>query len=276
VVGAAGLSYLYSDLLHVYVDWSQGFRAPNLQETTVMGNTGKDYEVPNAELKPMTSNTLELGTKLHTVLGSFGGAVYRTWIDDTIYRGELSAQEIADLGIDPAVLGTQKAYRRINVGSAEYQGFEAKMETRAWSGLRLKAAAAYVKGDVTDKDDQTEAATRVPPWSGSASLLFDDPWRHFVFAEAQILWALKQDRLSDGDREDLRICEDPANPGKVLADCKGTPGWAVVNLRAGVRPFQGSQVTLGLENLLDEQYKIHGSGVDGPGFNATLMFSMVL
>ncbi len=276
VIGAAGLSYLYSDLLHVYVDWSQGFRAPNLQETTVMGNTGKDYEVPNADLKPMTSNTLEFGSKLHTALGTLGGAVYKTWLEDSIYRGELNAQEIADLGIDPTVLGTQKAYKRINAGSAEYKGFEARLETKAWSGLRLKAATAYVKGDVTDKDGKTAAATRVPPLSGSASLLFDDPWKHFVFAEAQILWALRQDRLSSSDQDDLRICEDPANPGKVLADCKGTPGWTVLNLRAGIRPFQGGQLTLGVENLLNQQYKIHGSGVDGAGLNATLLFSMVL
>jgi outer membrane receptor protein involved in Fe transport len=241
-----------------------------------MGNTGKDYEVPNADLKPMTSNTLEFGSKLHTALGTLGGAVYKTWLEDSIYRGELNAQEIADLGIDPTVLGTQKAYKRINAGSAEYKGFEARLETKAWSGLRLKAATAYVKGDVTDKDGKTAAATRVPPLSGSASLLFDDPWKHFVFAEAQILWALRQDRLSSSDQDDLRICEDPANPGKVLADCKGTPGWTVLNLRAGIRPFQGGQLTLGVENLLNQQYKIHGSGVDGAGLNATLLFSMVL
>ena len=276
LVGSAGLSYIYSDLLHLYFDWSQGFRAPNLQETTVMGNTGKDYEVPNADLTPMTSDTLEVGAKLHTALGSLGGAVYKTWVHDMIYRSELTAQEITDLGIDPTVLGTQKAYRRINVGSAEYKGLEARLETAAWSGLRLKASAAYVKGDVTDKDDKTQAATRVPPLSGSASLLFDDPWKHFVFAEAQVLWALKQDRLSSSDKDDLRICEDPANPGKVLAACKGTPGWAVINLRAGVRPFQGGEVTLGGENLLNEDYRIHGSGIDGAGLSGTLLFSMVL
>jgi hemoglobin/transferrin/lactoferrin receptor protein len=40
-----------------------------------------------------------------------------------------------------------------------------------------------------------------------------------------------------------------------------------VNLRAGWEVTPGAHVGLSLENLFDENYRIHGSGQNEPGFN---------
>ncbi len=50
----------------------------------------------------------------------------------------------------------------------------------------------------------------------------------------------------------------------------GTPGWTVVNLTAGMRIGQNLLLSGGLANLFDEAYRIHGSGIDGPGRHAWL------
>ena len=44
-----------------------------------------------------------------------------------------------------------------------------------------------------------------------------------------------------------------------------TPGFASVNLRAGVSLTDYLDVTLALTNALDRNYRVHGSGVDAPG-----------
>jgi outer membrane receptor protein involved in Fe transport len=91
---------------------------------------------------------------------------------------------------------------------------------------------------------------RIPPVFGRVA------WRlaplRGASGEVEWLWAGKQDRLASGDRADHRIA-----PG-------GTPGWSVLNLRLAwdAGPLR---LRAGVENLLDEAYRTHGSGIDGMG-----------
>ena len=69
-------------------------------------------------------------------------------------------------------------------------------------------------------------------------------------------FAAKADRLSDGDRRDTQRIP----PG-------GTPGYAIATLRAGLMVTPDLTLNMALENLFDEDYRIHGSGVNEPGRN---------
>jgi outer membrane receptor protein involved in Fe transport len=92
---------------------------------------------------------------------------------------------------------------------------------------------------------------RIPPANGYLAARYR--WPRGVWLEANLRAARTQDRLAPGDRSDHRI-----PPG-------GTPGWVVSGVAFGV-PF-GSRITLsgGVANLFDVAYRVHGSGVDGPG-----------
>ncbi len=59
---------------------------------------------------------------------------------------------------------------------------------------------------------------RIPPLNGKAALQYS---KSKLFGETEFLFAVKQDRLSNGDIDDHRIPEG------------GTPGWQVVNLKLG-------------------------------------------
>jgi len=110
----------------------------------------------------------------------------------------------------------------------------------------------------------TSAGTtaRIPPLSGQLTLRWL-PRAWFTggrfLAEAFARGAWTQDRLSPEDLQDVRIPDG------------GTPAWVTLNLRGGLtwdRPLAGvDRLTLYLtaENLLDAEYKYHGSGVYGPG-----------
>jgi hemoglobin/transferrin/lactoferrin receptor protein len=47
----------------------------------------------------------------------------------------------------------------------------------------------------------------------------------------------------------------------------GTPGFSVFDLRAAWQMDASTEITLAIENLLDEDYRIHGSGTNMPGRN---------
>ena len=92
----------------------------------------------------------------------------------------------------------------------------------------------------------------------------------FYFASlAAFFWALvvalrmwrgrSGDRLSSGDLSDTQRIP----PG-------GTPGYTLLSLRSGWQVNDHITVLATLENLLDEDYRVHGSGSNEPGFGATL------
>lgn len=76
--------------------------------------------------------------------------------------------------------------------------------------------------------------------------------------EPFIRFATRQDRLSDRDRTDPRI-----NPG-------GTPGWVAANLRLGWEINERFRARLAVENIFDQPYREHGSGINAPGINTIL------
>jgi hemoglobin/transferrin/lactoferrin receptor protein len=83
-----------------------------------------------------------------------------------------------------------------------------------------------------------------------------DDFRRGFFAEIFGQAAAKQDRLSPDDRRDTQRIP----PG-------GTPGWMTLNLRAGYDWKGKLFLTAALENALNEDYRIHGSGYNQPGQN---------
>ena len=51
-----------------------------------------------------------------------------------------------------------------------------------------------------------------------------------------------------------------------------TPGFVTFNLRGGYQVSEQTDLTFVLENLLDRNYRYHGSGVDAPGFNTQVTY----
>ena len=47
-------------------------------------------------------------------------------------------------------------------------------------------------------------------------------------------------------------------------DPNGTSAWSVFNIHVGY-DFKWGYATIGIQNILDESYRVHGSGIDGNG-----------
>ena len=92
--------------------------------------------------------------------------------------------------------------------------------------------------------------TRIPPLNGRIGLR-GNVYKHFFFM-AEWVVAGSQHRLSSGDKADDRIADG------------GTPGWNLINLYAGF-DHKYFSFNASLQNLFDEAYRIHGSGIDGIG-----------
>lgn len=94
-----------------------------------------------------------------------------------------------------------------------------------------------------------EPLRRIPPVF--TRFVLDYSPRNWSF-QAEWLSAGKQDRLAKGDTEDNRI---PTG---------GTPAWKLLNWDVG-HAWSHFSVRVSALNLFDEDYRTHGSGVNGVG-----------
>jgi len=106
-----------------------------------------------------------------------------------------------------------------------------------------------------------EPLSRMMPPTGYLSMMWEHPNKKF-WAEALTTIAAKQDRLSTEDKRDTQRIP----PG-------GTPGYAVFTVRGGWRITPNVSLTVAVENLADEDYRIVGSGLNEPGRNIVASFS---
>jgi outer membrane receptor protein involved in Fe transport len=255
--GAA--QYLREERLNVALTFSQGFRVPNLNEAVMVGDTGKYFHVPNYDLMAERSDTLELRVRARAWRLSVGASGYASFIDGLIRREETTWEGQTEIDGKPVAWN-------VNSGAGLIWGVEGHVDIDIGWGLSLLGSLTYTWGEGRAGESEGVPMTRIPPLFGQATLRYEGRVRQrlTLFVEVFARFAARQDRLSPEDEADARIPEG------------GTPGWWTLNARTGVQVPRLLSVRLGLENLCNETYRYHGSGVDGAGTSATLAIELLL
>ena len=255
-VGSARISYQPGEPKHwtLYGGVSQGFRAPNLSDLSRfdIARSG-EQEVPAFGLEPESFLSPELGVKVEYERFAAEATYYYTFINDLIVR--VPTGTTTSKG-DPIV-------NKQNSGEGNVHGVELTGSVRLHRDWTLWANFTWMRGEldtpvIAGGAEVTEPVSRLMPTTVNSGLR----WQHAsgkVWAEFAATFAEKQDRLASNDiRDTQRI---PVG---------GTPGYAVYNLRAGWNPCRYWTLAAAVENLSDEDYRIHGSGSNEPGFNFVL------
>ncbi len=232
----------------VYAGVSQGFRAPNLSDLTRLDSArSNEIETPVDNLDPETFVTAEIGWRRTADDWSAGVAYYHTWIDDLIVRAPTGAT------VDDLLEVTKR-----NAGEGHVQGVELTARVNLSADWQVRAMGTWMEGKAetypTSEPIRVEDdLSRVMPLTGRLALRWQPAGKAY-WVEGVVDAADKADRLSADDARDTQRIP----PG-------GTPGYVVGTLRGGVQATDALAVTLALENLADEDYRIHGSGVNEPG-----------
>jgi hemoglobin/transferrin/lactoferrin receptor protein len=238
--------------LRLYAGISQGFRAPNLSDLTRFDSARSDeFEIPATDLDPEQYVQYELGARYRTPALVLEGAVYYTDIKDQIQR--LLTGNVNEEG--------ENEVTKANVGDGDIYGLELKA-----SWLFAEQWLAYGHFAWLDGRISTEAQVGSPPLEDYHSRMMPTNYRLGVryesegtrrwWAESEVVVVEKADRLSLRDLGDTQRIP----PG-------GTPGYTLWHVRGGVELTDHMVLDLALENLLDENYRVHGSGQNEPGRN---------
>jgi hemoglobin/transferrin/lactoferrin receptor protein len=232
----AAVSYGIAHNHFIYSHYSTGYRAPNVDDMGTLGIVDFRYELPTADLKPEQSKTFEIGYKFQTRKLKADVAFYHMQLTNLITR----------VKVDGEFINGYQVYRKENTEKAYIKGVEAELIWEPVKKFVLQANGAYAYGQNKSKN---EPLRRVPPFNGRLSATYQ--WKGW-FGSAEILYASDQDRLAQGDKDDNRIPKG------------GTPGWEVINVYAGYK-WKDVQLNACLQNLLNEDYRTHGSGINAVG-----------
>lgn len=230
----------------------QGFRAPNLDDSTIVGSFSGGFEVPNPELRPEHAINYETGVKYQSNRVSGTASVFMSRFRNLIDRAPGFYQKLPFLDLNGngrKDKGEDAVFQRMNVGRARIAGVELEGSLRlnqAWSAW---ANSSWIRGvDL----NQHAPLTRIPPAKGETGVRWQTTSRK-IWLEPWMFYAWRQTQLSTADLADRRIAAG------------GTPGFALAGLRAGVSLGDIGVLTVSLGNATNKAYRQHGSGIDGPG-----------
>jgi outer membrane receptor protein involved in Fe transport len=239
LVGNLALQYFTSAKEQLVLSLHSAFRAPNINDISTFGLFDYGIEIPSSGLSPEKALTLEAGYKRSSQNSSIAFTAFRTQINDQIERVEATYN-------GSEYLDGQRVYKKKNISRSTLHGIEFESTLKLNSAFSFLNNLSWIYGK---NMDDGEPMRRIPPLNGKLALQYS---KSKLFGETEFLFAVKQDRLSNGDIDDHRIPEG------------GTPGWEVVNLKLGYS-LERISVNAGLQNIFNAAYRVHGSGVDGYG-----------
>lgn len=230
--------YQLTNQQSIYMSYSTGYRAPNIDDMGTLGLVDFRYEVPAYGLKPEKTFNTEIGYKFQNKTVQWSVAMYYMHLTNLINRVQVIGQQI----------GGYNVYIKENNQESYIRGFEYDLQIALTPKLMVNSNAAYAFGQNTSRN---EPMRRIPPMHGRTFVQWKQPTFDLTL---EYQYAGLQNRLAQGDKDDNRIPKG------------GTPGWAILNLHAG-KSFGAIQLRSGIVNLFNTDYRMHGSGINGMGRN---------
>ena len=242
LVGNAGISYQLNTTNLMYASLSSGYRAPNIDDMGTLGIVDFRYELPSNNLEPEKSLHYELGYKLNTKLVQFDLSGFYLNLKDIITRQKVTG----------SMINGYQVYSKQNSDASYIKGFETNLNLQLNQQFKWSSNLTYTYGQNVTKN---EPMRRIPPLFGQQELVWKKNNTQILI---QHVFAGKQDRLAQGDKDDNRI------------GSSGTPNWNVFNISLN-QQFKNIFIQLGGINLLNEKYKTHGSGIYAMGRTYSLL-----
>ncbi|MBI4565738.1 MAG: TonB-dependent receptor [Planctomycetes bacterium] len=246
VVGSLRLLYRASEHVNLIGGVSQGFRAPNLDDTTAVrlvlsGQT----DFPNPDLDPERSINFEVGTRFRSGGLEAQCFAFYTVLDDFITR------------VPAPALGPS-AFTKENVSEGWVKGVEVGASYRIDAAWSVRADVTWSIGNldaVVGGQTEERPISKMNPATAHVGVRWQadpkGPWVEGVATAVR-----KQTRLSPSDLTDTQRIP----PG-------GTPGFTVLSVRGGAPISAAATATVAVEDIGNRDYRFHGSGQNEPGTN---------
>ncbi|MDX2413877.1 MAG: TonB-dependent receptor, partial [Bacteroidales bacterium] len=264
LTGSLGLVLIPDNLTRINMNFSSGFRAPNLDDAgKIFDSEPGKVVVPNPGLKPEYAYNIDLGLSRNlwesvqlelvgfvTLLND--AMVRRDFIfdgnDSIMYNGEMS-----------------KVLAIVNAGNALVYGTHASIQVYAGRYIKLKTNINYTKGE----DQDGVPLRHVSPLYGSTHVIYENK-------------KLKADFYSNYNGEisfENLAPSEQEKPYMYATDAVGnpySPSWFTLNLKASYQLGTFGILNAGIENILNHRYRPYSSGIAAPGRNLIISLRVMI
>jgi outer membrane receptor protein involved in Fe transport len=261
LISRFGLNYAVSDYTFLRTSWGQGYRFPTLTERFVTTTFGSFSIYSNPDLRPETGWSFEAGIK-QGIPGFFKG-----FIDLSYFRSEY--QDMIEFTfVPPPTLGFQPQ----NVGNIRISGIEASVIGQANIGnTRLTGILGYTYIDPVYKDFDSREDIRSSVSSGQNVLKYRS--KHQYKADVELHYkagkfGISFQRASHVVNIDRAFEKVPP----VDVDIFGigsyrsvfNRGYYLLDARLAYKFFKNLEVTLLVNNMLNDEYSLRPALVEAP------------
>ena len=241
VVGSLRAVYQVNRAWNVYGGVSQGFRTPTLYDLTSLDSTSV-VETPSPDLDPEHAVSYEIGAKVELPRLRAQGAVWLTSLEDAIIRSPTGV----------LIGGRTGEVRKDNIGDGELWGFELEAAWRFHPASRSSGrSAGWTARSISSTHQATSWTVRSAGRSPSpvVSPFATNPSSAASGCKASGCTA----RTPTTSRCATRATADASRRVEHRAGtCSTSAGGVQLNRRA--------HLGITIENIFDENYRVHGSG----------------
>lgn len=232
---------------------STGYRVPNIDDLAKVfdTNAGTSLVVPNPDLKPEKTVNFDFGIttfvsdKVRWENNFFFTSFFDAIVIDA-FQFDGNSEIMYDGQLTPVFANQNKRKARVT-------GFSSVLNATLHTNFTVNASYNLTKGVITSEDDKP--LDHIPPSFGRVDLKYI---RSKFSASAFVNfngWKKLDDYFPNGE------------DNEAYATTKGMPSWYTINLRAGYEFNNYLALQVGVDNLLDLQYRTFASGINSPGRN---------
>ncbi len=230
---------------------STGFRAANIDDLTKLNVvTGQTIVVPNPDLKPEYAYNVEFSVA-KTIFGKvrLEGTAFYTWLRNAHV---IAARQYN--GKDSILLDGQmyQTLAPVNAGNAYVCGIQGNLLAQVTRSFSILSNVTYTYGY-----NETDGLPldHIAPVYGMTSFRLELSKFKGNFYVMYIGWKRISQYSNSG--EDNEAYATPV----------GMPSWYTLNLKLSYQVVRYLNIELGMENILDENYRKFASGISSPGRN---------
>ena len=242
--------------MRVSINFSTGFRAPNIDDAAKIfesDTAGRRLIVPNTNIKPEYTYNIDLGvSKTFTNNAKAELTAFYTW-----YGNAITLAPYPFGGKDSILYNgvMSRTFANQNAAKAYLLGFAANLSINVLKELELYSTINYTYGRLEKAGKIEIPLDHIPPLYGKSSINYR---KGRIRAEGYALyngWKKLKDYNPDGEDNGQY-----ATPG-------GMPAWFTLNFKSSIEVSKILLLQLGVENILDRNYRHFASGFSAPGRN---------